>query len=141
MATKGDKTVTATITWFGHATVRLTLVDERVIIIDPWLDGNPACPDNLKKLSRCDMVFVTPGHFDHVADVKTIVETFDPLVVGNFELCNVLEKQIGGKKAKLGNEKFVANANPEIVEAERTRLAELLEQRAALTTHLSELNG
>lgn len=87
--------MTATITWFGHATVRLTLPDERVIMIDPWLDGNPACPDNLKKLSRCDMVFVTHGHFDHVADVKTIIETFDPLVVGNFELCNVLEKQIG----------------------------------------------
>jgi len=30
-----------------------------------------------------------------VGDVKDLVEAFDPTVVGNFELCNVLEKQIG----------------------------------------------
>jgi L-ascorbate metabolism protein UlaG (beta-lactamase superfamily) len=85
----------ASITWFGHATFRLQLPDERVIMIDPWLAENPSCPDNLRKLSRCDMVFLTHGHFDHVADVQTLVESFDPMIVGNFDLCAVLEKQIG----------------------------------------------
>lgn len=85
----------ATITWFGHSTFRLQLADERVIMIDPWLAENPACPDNLKKLSRCDMIFLTHGHFDHVADVQALVESFDPMVVGNYDLCAVLEKQIG----------------------------------------------
>ena len=87
--------MSATITWFGHATVRLVLPDQRVIMIDPWMTDNPVCPDNLKKLSRCDMVLVTHGHFDHVADVKALVESFDPMVVGNFEVCSILEKQIG----------------------------------------------
>ena len=52
-----------------------------------------------------------------------------------------LDKQIAGKRSKLGNEKFVANAKPEIVEAERKRLAELEVRQASLTAHLSELSS
>ncbi len=90
----------ASITWLGHATVRLVLPDERVILIDPWLADNPACPDTLVRdlnlaPARCDMILLTHGHSDHVGDVKALVEAFDPMVVGNFDLCSVLEKQIG----------------------------------------------
>lgn len=87
--------MSATITWLGHATFRLVLPNERVIVIDPWLTDNPACPQHLKRLPRCDLILLTHGHFDHVADVKNLVECFDPPVIANFELCAVLEKQIG----------------------------------------------
>ncbi|RJP36133.1 MAG: valine--tRNA ligase [Phycisphaerales bacterium] len=50
-----------------------------------------------------------------------------------------LAGQIAGKEKKLGNEKFVANADPQVVEAERERLDELVRQRAALQEHLAEL--
>ena len=85
----------ASITWLGHATVRLVLPDGRVAIIDPWLTDNPACPAALKHPSRCDIILVTHGHYDHVADIKGLVERFDPLVLGNYELCTILGKQIG----------------------------------------------
>ena len=75
--------------------MRLVLPDERVILIDPWLTENPSCPDYLKKPPRCDMILLTHGHFDHVGDVKSLIEAFDPQVIGNLELCSVLEKQIG----------------------------------------------
>jgi len=52
-----------------------------------------------------------------------------------------LEKQISGKQAKLNNEKFVANAKPEVVEAERNRLEELLAQHSSLLLHIQELGG
>ncbi len=87
--------MSANITWLGHATIRLQLSDERVILIDPWLTDNPSCPSELKNPSRCDMIFLTHGHADHIGDVPRLVEAFDPVVVGNFELCNVLQKQIG----------------------------------------------
>ncbi len=87
--------MSATITWYGHATVRLVLPDERVIFIDPWLTDNPACPDNLKKPARCDMILLTHGHFDHTGGVESLVDAFDPTVVGSFEVCSVLEQQIG----------------------------------------------
>ncbi|MFP3545792.1 valine--tRNA ligase [Rhizobium sp. SIMBA_035] len=58
-----------------------------------------------------------------------------------------LEKAIGkteGEMAringKLSNEKFVANANPEVVEAERERLAELQGQIESLTVALARVN-
>jgi valyl-tRNA synthetase len=41
---------------------------------------------------------------------------------------------------KLGNEKFVANADPEIVATERQRLAELEAQRAVLAIALQRIN-
>ena len=53
----------------------------------------------------------------------------------------ILEKQIKGKEGKLANEKFLANAAPEVVEAERKRLADLTAERTNLERHLTDLNG
>ena len=50
-----------------------------------------------------------------------------------------LEKQIAGKESKLANEKFVQNAKPEVVDAERERLAGLVAERDALQSHLAQL--
>lgn len=52
-----------------------------------------------------------------------------------------LEKQISGKEAKLANEKFAANAPADVVEAERQRLADLVNQRDHLREHLSSLEN
>jgi valyl-tRNA synthetase len=52
-----------------------------------------------------------------------------------------LERQIGGARAKLSNPQFLAHADPDVVDAERHRLTELLAQQTSLTTHLAELEG
>ena len=41
------------VTWLGHATLRLTLPDSRVVLIDPWLEGRP----NVQRLDRHTKVF------------------------------------------------------------------------------------
>ncbi|MQY49425.1 valine--tRNA ligase [Rhizobiales bacterium RZME27] len=51
-----------------------------------------------------------------------------------------VDADIARAKGKLSNEKFVANADPEVVAAERERLAELEIQRASLLTALQRLN-
>jgi len=58
-----------------------------------------------------------------------------------------LEKGLGKAQAeidringKLGNEKFVANAKPEVVEAERERLADLEREKANLETALKRIS-
>ncbi|EJZ21309.1 valyl-tRNA ligase, partial [Rhizobium sp. Pop5] len=50
------------------------------------------------------------------------------------------EGEISRINGKLSNEKFVANANPEVVEAERERLEELEGQIASLRIALSRVS-
>ncbi|MEE9297305.1 MAG: MBL fold metallo-hydrolase, partial [Phycisphaerae bacterium] len=80
----------ANMTWLGHATIRLTLPDERVILIDPWLRDNPSCPDQFKDPARCDFLALTHGHFDHTGDVARLIERHNPQVVATVELCSLL---------------------------------------------------
>ncbi|MCO6436991.1 MAG: metal-dependent hydrolase [Phycisphaerae bacterium] len=90
--------MSATITWQGHASFRLTLPDGRVILIDPWLTENPACPAAERKIARCDMIVLTHGHADHVGDVARLIKGFNPPVVGNYDLCAALQHTIGQAK-------------------------------------------
>ena len=52
-----------------------------------------------------------------------------------------IERQIASTQGKLNNEKFLANARPEVVEGERERLADFLTQRTSLQDHLAELQA
>ncbi len=51
-----------------------------------------------------------------------------------------VEAEMARINGKLSNEKFVANANPEVVAAERERLEELTSQLASLKTALARVN-
>lgn len=82
-------------TWLGHSAFRFVLPDGRVVLIDPWLTENPSCPDAEKKVTRCDMILLTHGHFDHVGDCISLVKQFDPIVVANYDLCAILQKETG----------------------------------------------
>lgn len=83
------------ITWLGHSAFRLALRDERVILIDPWLKENPACPERLKKPDRCDFIVCTHGHPDHVDDVPELIRVFDPYVIANYDLCMAMQNMAG----------------------------------------------
>jgi L-ascorbate metabolism protein UlaG (beta-lactamase superfamily) len=61
--------------WLGQASVRITTPGGKVIVVDPWLRTNPKTPANFKNLEalgKVDLVLVTHGHFDHVADAPDL---------------------------------------------------------------------
>jgi L-ascorbate metabolism protein UlaG (beta-lactamase superfamily) len=80
--TRGNK-----ITWLGHATFAITSSSGHVVLIDPWTEGNPACPPNLRKLPRVDVILLTHAHSDHLGDLISIAETHKSQVVAIFETC------------------------------------------------------
>lgn len=69
-----------TLTWLGHSTFLLETSGKRVLI-DPWVMQNPACPDALKDVGDLDVMLITHGHFDHIADAVDIAKDKSPQVV------------------------------------------------------------
>lgn len=84
------------LTWLGHATFRIE-TGGQTVLVDPWVMGNPLCPDKEKKLKKMDAMLCTHGHFDHIGDAVEIAKQHNPVVVGIFELCSWMEKK-GVKK-------------------------------------------
>lgn len=78
------------VTWLGHGTFLLRSPGGRRILIDPWLDGNPSCPEGFKTIDHIDLVLVTHGHFDHIADASAVASRTGATVVGIFEVCQWL---------------------------------------------------
>jgi L-ascorbate metabolism protein UlaG (beta-lactamase superfamily) len=81
------------LSWLGHATFRMQTPGGKTVVVDPWVMGNPLCPEAEKKLSKVDAMLCTHGHFDHIADAVEIGKRQNPKVVGIFELCGWLEKK------------------------------------------------
>jgi L-ascorbate metabolism protein UlaG (beta-lactamase superfamily) len=81
------------LTWLGHATFRMETPGGKTVLVDPWVMGNPLCPEKEKKMQRLDVMLCTHGHFDHIADAVELAQQHNPTVVGIFELCGWLEKK------------------------------------------------
>jgi L-ascorbate metabolism protein UlaG (beta-lactamase superfamily) len=78
--------VSIPLTWLGHASFRLDSPGGKRIYVDPWLNGNPKCPDSEKAPERIDLIVVTHGHGDHVGDTVELWKTFQPPVIALVEL-------------------------------------------------------
>ena len=86
------------LTWLGHATFRIETPGGKTVLIDPWVTGNPRCPESEKKVKKVDVMLCTHGHSDHIGDAVAIAKEHNPKVVGMVELCTWLEKK-GVKQA------------------------------------------
>jgi L-ascorbate metabolism protein UlaG (beta-lactamase superfamily) len=81
------------LTWLGHATFRIETPGGRTVFLDPWVMGNPMCPEKEKNVRQADVLLCTHGHFDHIGDAVAIARKHNPVVVGMFELCSWIEKK------------------------------------------------
>jgi L-ascorbate metabolism protein UlaG (beta-lactamase superfamily) len=81
------------LTWLGHATFRIETAGGKTVLLDPWVMGNPMCPEAEKKVKKVDVMLCTHGHFDHIGDAVAIAKEHNPTVVGIFELCAWMEKK------------------------------------------------
>ncbi len=66
-----------TITWFGHACIRIDTPGGKVVLVDPWF-GNPRSPLAADAVDRCDVLLVTHGHGDHMGDAVALASRLRP---------------------------------------------------------------
>jgi L-ascorbate metabolism protein UlaG (beta-lactamase superfamily) len=81
------------ITWLGHATFIITTPGGKRIVTDPWLEGNPSCPENARRIDSADVILLTHGHSDHSGDVVTVARATNAPVVGVHEVSVWLERK------------------------------------------------
>jgi L-ascorbate metabolism protein UlaG (beta-lactamase superfamily) len=80
------------ITWLGHGTFEFRLPSGQVIVMDPWIEGNPAYPKH-HAFDRIDTICITHGHFDHIHDAVPLAKKFSPEVVAIYETVCWLESK------------------------------------------------
>jgi L-ascorbate metabolism protein UlaG (beta-lactamase superfamily) len=80
------------LTWLGHSAFRLDAGGKR-IYVDPFLNGNPKCPEGEQTPERVDIVAITHGHGDHVGDAVDLAKKHGATVIAPVELAGKLGSQ------------------------------------------------
>ncbi len=75
------------IIWLGHGSFRIETTGQ-VLLIDPWLTGNPALPEDQHEaaIAGATHILLTHVHFDHVVDVLPLAKKLGVPVVGQYDL-------------------------------------------------------
>ena len=84
------------ITWLGHATVYLVSAKGTRILVDAWVDNNPACPQEWHKKLRTlgvDVILLTHGHTDHSVDIAALYRDTQAKVVCQYDVTEWLTYQ------------------------------------------------
>ena len=80
------------VVWLGHATVLIETAQGKRVLVDPWTHQNPACPAHLKDPGPLDLILVTHGHADHIADLPALAGRYPCPVVAIVEIADVLPR-------------------------------------------------
>jgi L-ascorbate metabolism protein UlaG (beta-lactamase superfamily) len=81
------------LTWLGHNSFWLTTRDGHGVLLDPWVESNPACPKELHSFERIDVMTITHGHADHMADAVNLGKRHRPTIVCNYEIHCYLKRK------------------------------------------------
>jgi L-ascorbate metabolism protein UlaG (beta-lactamase superfamily) len=74
------------LTWHGHAAFSLTTSSGQELLLDPWLDGNPASDIKCSDITKADYILVSHGHGDHFSDVIKLAQQTGATVIAAHEL-------------------------------------------------------
>ena len=80
--------------WFAQSAFKLTTPGGKVLMIDPWLTGNPKTPPEYKdldKLGKIDLILVTHGHGDHFGDAVELAKKNNVPVLGTAGMGQTLQ--------------------------------------------------
>lgn len=74
------------LTWLGHATFLLKTAQGKRVLLDPFLTDNPSTPPDKKDPGPVDLILITHGHSDHVADAVDLAKRTGARMIANPEM-------------------------------------------------------
>lgn len=80
------------ITYFGHSCFGIEIQGKH-LLFDPFISGNELAAAIKPESIRADFIFISHGHFDHIADAVAIAKRTGAVCISNWEICQWLEKQ------------------------------------------------
>ncbi len=91
------------ITWLGHSGFRIE-IEGAVLLIDPWLEGNPMFPSDQRKaaLDNATHILLTHAHGDHAAEAIAISRATGATVAAIHELAEWLTREGADKVVGFG---------------------------------------
>jgi L-ascorbate metabolism protein UlaG (beta-lactamase superfamily) len=81
------------LTWLGHAATKIETASGKAILIDPWVQTNPATPDEHKQQDQVDLILISHGHDDNMGDAVDIAKSTGATVICNFEIAHYLHSK------------------------------------------------
>ena len=94
----------STLTWLGHSAFRMDTSGGKRIYVDPFLEGNPKCPESEKEPERVDLIAITHGHGDHVGSTVELHERFELPGPRAGRAQRLARLQEGRRRAREGND-------------------------------------
>ncbi len=89
------------ITWLGHSALKIE--GTNVVLIDPFLTGNPKAATSADEISRADIIVVTHDHGDHLGDSFAIAKKCQSTLVAIYEITSAAaEKGIAVEPMNIG---------------------------------------
>jgi L-ascorbate metabolism protein UlaG (beta-lactamase superfamily) len=80
------------IRWLGHSGFKIEVAN-KILLIDPWLTGNPLAAMKASAIKNADVICVTHDHSDHLGDAVEICKRTGATFVAIYELGVYAEKQ------------------------------------------------
>ncbi len=92
--------------YFSHSAFQITTDAGKIILIDPFLDGNPTSPVKSDEVNA-DYIILTHGHGDHLGDAFKIAKRCNSLFICLNELGNyVADKGFQAHNMHIGGSHF-----------------------------------
>ncbi len=82
-----------TLEWFGWSHFRLTSVNGKVILINPYIDGNPDAAISVDDITKADLILPADGHGDELGSTVPLALKTGAKVLGPGELRNWIAEQ------------------------------------------------
>src|SRR5438552_10115914 len=83
-------------TFLGNSTFLCRTCTGKRVVVDAWLETNPACPPDFRRgnvIRELDVILLTHGHRDHTADAVGLARTTGAQAVAPYELAVWLEEK------------------------------------------------